>query len=309
MKFYTDNNKVIMVQTAASANTFVSSIVSNVKKYILGAFPKNYFKYIYTDTADTFQEYNKGDTYNKSLHKIIYPSLTITPSLSTDNPVTGLKNILMSSPSLWLPRDINRVYPILLADPDDKYQIYTSSDYIAMNLKFRIAVNSFVQATNAGYWLKSRFDDNIFKYLDGQHIQVEVPKALVNAIAKIENLFGSSGDEITNQEDLEKLDKLLLQIGMRDKPIIRKKSLNTNKYCYFFEEKENLLTLFKDLDIPESISRENGVEAEYELTFSIQISAWWPNAFIMIVDKAAYQEISALITDATNTDTSGTGFY
>ena len=310
MKFYNDKNKVIMVQTIASANTFVSSITGIIKKRLLDAFPKSYFNgNVYVDTSETYQEVNKNKLYNKNLNKLIYPSLTITPALSVNDSISGLKNILMSSPNFWLPRDLHRNFKYLLADPNEKYQIFFSSDYISFNIRFKIVTNSFIQATNIGYFLKSRFDDSTFKYLSDQLIQVEVPKSFINAIAKIEGIFGFDQSEIDTEDERKKLDELLIKIGMQDTPIIRKRSLNTGKDCYFFNEKENLLTLFTDLDIPESVIRDNSINGEYEINFRIQISAWWPNAFIMQVNRDKYQEIAQNISFSGINDADGQSFY
>ncbi len=317
MKFYTDEDKVTLVQTITSANTFVSSITGIIKNYILKTFPKGYFKYIYTDTSETYQEHNKTDLYNKSLHKITYPSLTVTPQLSLDNPVGGMKSILMSSPNFWLPRDLNRQFPTLLEDPtgENKYKIYFSSDYTTMNIRFKIVTDSFIQATEIGYFLKSRFnDENTFKYLSNQLLQVEMPKSFVKAIAVIENKFVNNEDgteqetSITNDEDLKWLDLWLAQVGRRAKPILRKKSLNTSKFGYFYHEKENLLVLFTDLDMPEGVIRDNSVNGEYEITFRVQVSAWWPNAFMMVIPKNNYQTISRVFDHGTN-DSNDPFFY
>ena len=310
MKFYNDKNKVMMVQTIASANTFVSSITGIIKNRLLKVFPYQYFNHnIYVDTSETYQEENRNKLYNKDLNKIRYPSLTITPSLSINDSVSGLKNILMSSPNFWLPRDLNRNFKYLIDDPNGKYKVYFSSDYISFNLRFRIVTDSFIQATNIGYFLKSRFDDSTFKYLSKQLIQTEVPKSFINAIAKVEGIFGYDQSETENEDERRKLDELLIKIGRRATPIIRKKSLNTGKDCYFFNECENLLTLFADLDIPDSVIRDNGINGEYEISFRIQISAWWPNAFIMEIDRDKYQDIGQNISFTGTNDADGKSFY
>jgi len=308
MRIYTDTNKVTVVQTITSANTFVSSITGTIKNYILKVFPKNYFKYIYTDTSETFIEHNKTDLNNVHLHKIAYPSLTISPQLSIDNPVGGMKNILMSSPNMWMPRDLNRSFPVLLDDPYGKYKVYFTSDYTTFNLRFKIIVDSFVQATNLAYFLKSRFDDQTFKYMNNRMITVEMPKMFVNAIAAMENLF-VDGDSQTNEEDAKTLDKLLAGMGRRAQTIMKKRSLNNGHVGYFFEEKANLLTLFTDLDIPEGVIRDNNVNGEYEISFRVQVSAWWPNAFILTVDKGVYQEIPAGTIVSGAVAESNDGFY
>ena len=310
MKFYNDKNKVILVQTIASANTFISSITGLIKNRFIDVFPVKYFNdNIYVDTSETFQQINKNKLYNKNINKIYYPSLTITPALSLNDSVGGLKNILMSSPNLWLPRDLNRLYQILIEDPDDKYKVYFSSEYVSFNLNFKIITDSFIQATNIGYYLKSRFDDGIFKYLNKELVQVEVPKSFVNAISRVEGIFGFQQSDLENEDERKRLDTLLLKIGRRDTPIIRKTSLNTGKDCYFFNERENILTLFADLDMPESIIRDNSINGEYEITFRIQVSAWWPNAFIMEINRDNYKTIANSISLEGNNDTDGKSFY
>ena len=310
MKFYTDADKVTLVQSITSASTFISSIAGTIKKHILKAFPKDYFRYIYTDTSETFQEFNKTDAYNKVLHKIPYPTLSISPQLSIDQTVGGLKNILMSSPNFWLPRDIRRQYPCLLEEPDSKYAIYFTSDYITTNFRYKIVTDSFPQATEIGFYLKSRFNDETFKYLSNQTIEVEMPRSYVNAIAKMENLFGSDGvDSFTTAEDFDKLSSKIAQMGRRAKTIIPKHRSNNRKLSYYFEEKANLLTLFTDLNIPEGVIRDSSVNGEYEVEFRVQVSAWWPNAFIMVVNKNAYREIADIIQTGSTTDNQNAGSF
>lgn len=307
MKFYSDDDKITLVQSIASANTFVSSITGIIKNYILKAFPKNYFKYIYMDTAEAFEDINKVEAYNKNLKKINYPSLTISPQLSIDDVVGAGKNILISSPDFWIPKNLRRYYPCLLEDPNGKYQIFFSSDYITMNFRFKIIVDSFIQSTNVSYYLKSKFADNTFKYLNNQLITNAIPSSFINNIAKIENLFTNDNEvgNSTNVEDMRKLDILLAQMGRRAKTITRRRLYNNKKAGYFFEDNCNLLTLFTDLDIPEGVSRDGSVNGEYEINFRMQVSAWWPNAFMMVLNKDKYQSIAQSITvEGVDTDSS-----
>jgi hypothetical protein len=309
MKFYSDRDRVIMVQSVATASTFASSMVGVIKQHILKAFPKKYFQNIYVDTSETFQEQNKADLNNKHLYKIKYPNITITPQLSLDTPVGGMKNILMSSPNLFVPRDLQRHFPCILRDPDGKYDIYYSADYTTLNIRFRIVTDSFIQSTNIGYYLKSRFDESTFRFLNGKNVAVEVPPAFINAIAKIENIFGAnSSGKAENALELRELETKLLAMTRGNHPIIRKRNLNTGKQAYFFDKNENLLCLFTDLDIPEGVVRDNGGNGEYEITFRVQASGWWVNALMMSVDASVYQaDVRNLAMGVSSYD--GNGFY
>ena len=295
MEFFNDNNNKIMVQPITSSTTFLSSLTGVIKKRVIGMFKKDYFKHIYIDTEETFQEHNKSRLMNKHLAKIEYPSMTISPQISLDQPVGEMNTPLATDPNFIVPRNYRYYYPTLLEDPNGKYGIYFATRYRTFNLKFTIITDSFDQSTEIGYYLDSRFNDNTFKFMSNQIIQCEVPKTFVNAIAQVEGLFTSDvDDKNTNQDDLNKLDMMLAQMGRRYSAIVRKRSMTDNKVGYFFEEKKNLLTLWTDLDMPEGIIRDTNVNGEYEITFRVQVSCYWPSAYIMSINADAYKTITRL---------------
>lgn len=305
MKFFYDNDNKILVQPITSSTTFLSSLTGVIKKRVIGMFKKDYFKHIYIDTEETFQEHNKSRLMNKHLAKIEYPSMTISPQLSLDQPVGGMNTLMASDPNFFVPRDYRYYYPTLLEDPNGKYGIYFANRYRTFNLRFTIITDSFDQSTEIAYYLDSRFNDETFKYISNQVIQCEVPKTFVNAIAQVEGLFTSEVDDPnTNQEDLNKLDMLLASIGRRYSAIVRKRSMTDNKVGYFFEEKKNLLTLWTDLDMPEGIIRDNNVNGEYEITFRVQVSCYWPSAYIMTINADKYKTVTRLFNNVNDeTDT------
>ena len=105
MKFFNDNNNKIMVQPITSSTTFLSSLTGVIKKRVIGMFKKDYFKHIYIDTEETFQEHNKSRLMNKHLAKIEYPSMTISPQISLDQPVGEMNTPLATDPNFIVPRN------------------------------------------------------------------------------------------------------------------------------------------------------------------------------------------------------------
>ena len=96
-----------------------------------------------------------------------------------------------------------------------------------------------------------------------------------------------------NLNDPNEMDELRLYlIGTSKTPetIQMRTSLQTGKQCFFLNEKQNLLTLLTDLDCPSSVNRDSQVESEYTITFRLQISAWLPNAYIMVIDKTKFRD-------------------
>ena len=101
MRLYVDDDKnnIRIVQSVADASNMLSSVTGVIKQFILRSFPKNIFKNVYIDTSETFIQKNINNLYNPLLDKRPYPSLSITPELTIDDPIGGMsKNPIASSP-------------------------------------------------------------------------------------------------------------------------------------------------------------------------------------------------------------------
>lgn len=304
VKFFTDQNRSIAVVQVASANTFVSSVANSITRYILSAFPKHYFRSIYMDTSDTFVEKNMVDAYNASLPKKVYPNLSITPAITMDDSPFN-KMYYVSSPNEWLPKEMLSNYTMLLDDPNGKIRLYFSNDYITVRMQFTAKVNTFSQCTDIGYWIKSRFDDKMNKFLDNQIINIEVPPAIINVVAGVNGWFLPGQTDAAAQKDMENLEIYLEQTARTKGRLHRATSMTTGKNSFYFGNKVNILTTFENLTVPESIIRNNKTEGEYSITFSVSASAWHPNAFVMSVlpDSNSSDTVSTAFTDTESTDT------
>lgn len=295
MKVYVDNTAETMtfVQSIASASTLISSLAAEARQYIISKFPKDYFKHIYIDTSETVAQQSYNDHYNRNANKIPYPSLSITPEISLDDPIGGLeKSLHLSSPNLYLRKDIERTYKKLVVDPDSDYAIYYTSDYITTNFNFKIITNSFIRNTDIAFYLKSKFQNGFFQYLNNKNIQSEIPKTFIRVIADLKDW------DLDNENDMTSLRLYLMGSTLGSQNIEKKKNLTTGKMCFFLQDKTNLLTLFTDLDCPSSIIRDNQTESEYIITFRFQVSTWIPNAFIMKFNKKNSHRLSKITYDA-----------
>lgn len=282
MKVYldNDNNNVNIVQSVASASTMISSVAAVARDYIVSKFPKHYFNHIYIDTSETFTQQSYNEKYNKNANKIPYPSLTITPEISLDDPIGGMeKGLHLSSPNLYLRKDINRTYKKLIVDPEQAISVYTTSDYITTNFNFKIVTDTFIKNADIAYFLKSKFQAGFFQYLNDQYIQTEIPKTLIKILANLK------GYDLNDPDHMNTLRLYLIGTGKQYDTIKKRRNLSTGRDCFFVNEKNNFLMLFTDLDCPPSINRNSQSEGEYTISFRLQISCWLPNAFIMSINK------------------------
>ena len=303
MRFYVndDTNSLNIVQPITSASTMVSSLTAQVKEYILSRFPKDLFKSVYIDTAEPSGDQKMREKYNSSADKIPYPSLGITPEITLDDPIGEMgKHLHLSSPNVYLRKDIRNTYKNLLIDPKNRVSIYYTSDYITTNFNFRITTNSFIQNADMAFFLKSQFQQGIFRYINNRHIQTEVPKTFIKIIADILHL------DINNSHEMDALREYIISTGTQDGMIEKKKNLMTGKECFFINERVNFLTVFDNLDCPTSIVREGQSEGEYTITFRFQVSTWLPNSFIMNIHEKTIKDLRCEIDNIEEQDS---GFY
>lgn len=288
-----DKNNLTLVQSVASASTMISSVAYEAKKHILSKFPKGFFKHVYIDTAQTVSQQHRNDRYNNTANKIPYPSMGITPEISLDDPIGGMqKGLHLSSPNLYLKKDLKQTYRCLIEDPDEKFSIYYTSDYITTNFNFKLVTNSFIQNTDLAFYLKSHFQKDFFQFVNGKYIQSEIPKTFIRTIADLKNWNMNSATE------MDDLRLYLIGTSKQEESVQKRTNLATGKQCFFINEKQNLLVLFSDLDAPSSINRDAQVEGEYTITFRLQISCWLPNAYIMSINRKTFDKINDKIKNS-----------
>lgn len=307
VKIYTGDNELKLVQSVASASTLISSVTGEIKEFIASRFPREFFKSIYIDTAETIQAENRNRKHNQNLNKLPYPNLAISPQISLDDPIGGMeKSMHLSSPNLYLRRDMKRNYKKLVLDPKNKFSIYFTSDYITTNFDFKITTNKFIQNMDLAYYIKSRFQIGMFQFLNDKYLNTEIPKTYIKLIAEMLGL------DVNNSTDMDELRMYLISTGTQEQMILKKINAMTGKDCFFVNEKNNFLTLITDLDAPSAIIRESMSEGEYRIIFRAQVSAWLPNAFIMSIDPDKFESLSTEVKEEAFDDSilqQDEGFY
>jgi hypothetical protein len=307
MIVYTGENEIKLVQSIASASTLISSLTGEIKEYIVSKFPRGFFKSVYIDTAETIQAQNRNEQYNKTLNKLPYPNMAISPNISLDDPIGGMeKSQHLSSPNLYLRREMRKNYKKLIVDPNNKFSVYFTSDYITLNFGFRITVNKFVQNMDLAYYIKSRFQIGMFQYLNDKYLNTEIPKTFIKIIAEILGL------DINNTDEMEELRLYLISTGTQEDMILKRVNALTGKDCFFVNEKNNFLTLVTDLDAPSAVIRDNMNEGEYGINFRVQVSSWLPNSFIMSLNVDKFNQLDPSISQEALSNTvmeQEEGFY
>jgi hypothetical protein len=300
MIIYKDDNDIRLVQSVASASTLISSVTGEIRQYILSKFPKDFFKSIYIDTAENIQVQNRNDKYNRGLNKLPYPTMGITPEISLDSPIEGMeKSPHISSPNLFLRKDMKSFYRRILLDTEKKYSVFYTSDYITTNYNFKITTNKYIQNADLTYFLKSNFQQGFFQFLNDKYINTEIPKTYIKIIADM------LGYNLADPDDMTEMELYLISTGTNEDIVKKKINLMTGKTGFFINEKSNLLTLFTDLDAPGSIIRDSMSEGEYTINFRVQVSTYLPNSFILSINKEKFLELDRSTIESSLTNISG----
>lgn len=282
--FYDANNFVFINQSIASANTILSSLTALAKDIVYDYFPNNYFKHYNVSTARAASNQNKNDLYDNKLDKIKYPSLTLSPEITLEDPVGIGRHTLLSDPSLYMRKDPRGVHREVLKDPNSVFSVYSMSDYITVNVYGSIKLRSFNEAVRQAYNLKAKLPTG-FHFRNNKPISVELPKTYANLLAEMNSIGGIYDNKQALESDIEKLQVYLNSICRTDSSIKLTKDLSSGKWCFFYETFVNVYTIITDINVPNQVIRNNSSEGDYEISFRIQMSCWSPNNFIFQIDR------------------------
>ena len=290
-KVYLQDNQIKLVQSIASASTIISTLCGEVKQFIIKKFPPNYFRHIHLDTGTASHLINVNRNYNQKLHKIPYPNLSIETSLSIDSPINGTEtDVNHAVPNMYMRRDLNSYYQKILFDPNEKFAMYYTTQFITCNFNFKINVNSFIQMTDLVYFLKEELHLGIFQYLNSRPIMTEIPKTFISIISTL------LGYDLNDPDHLDDLSLYLIRTSRKNDGIRRKINNATGKICFMLNDLTDLITVVDDLDAPGGISRDGQVEGEYTIGFRVQVTAPVANQFILSIDKDKFKKIADDVT-------------
>ena len=290
-KVYLQDNQIKLVQSIASASTIISTLCGEVKQFIINKFPPNYFRHIHMDTGTASHLINVNRNYNQKLHKIPYPNLSIETSLSIDSPINGTEtDVNHAVPNMYMRRDLNSYYQKILFDPNEKFAMYYTTQFITCNFNFKINVNSFIQMTDLVYFLKEELHLGIFQYLNSRPIMTEIPKTFISIISTL------LGYDLNDPDHLDDLSLYLIRTSRKNDGIRRKINNATGKICFMLNDLTDLITVVDDLDAPGGISRDGQVEGEYTIGFRVQVTAPVANQFILSIDKDKFKKIADDVT-------------
>lgn len=267
---------VYLNQHVATFYTGISSILGEVKEYVLDHFPQEYFKKVIVDTAMAASLTSQNS--EGGLIKMQYPSLNIGVNIPHEYDDKTTRTLLERS-ELFIKPLIRQNYPRLLIDPDDNFTVGFTYEWVKSSYDFRIITNTFMNSIDVMNWIRTNFPLNFIGYINNVPLEFELPQSMVKTIAELQ------GYDIATNDGLKNLDRYLMSVGRTLSLIKRKTSATTGQQSYFMSINSDIQIFIDGLDAPTSVNRASHSEGEYPVSFTVTVGAYFPVSYIMKVRK------------------------
>lgn len=120
MQVEANNEFVYLNQHVGTFYTGISSILGEVKEYVLSKFPQEYFKRVTVETAAAASMASQN--MQDGLMKMSYPYLNIGVNIPHDYDEKTTRTLLERT-ELFIQPQIRQNYPRILMDPDDNFTV------------------------------------------------------------------------------------------------------------------------------------------------------------------------------------------
>jgi len=120
MQIETNEEFVFLNQHVGTFYTGISSILGEVKEFVLDRFPKEYFKKVIVETANAASLTSQNT--EAGLITMAYPYMNIGVNIPHDYEDKTTRTLLERS-ELFIKPYIRQNYPRILIDPDDNFTV------------------------------------------------------------------------------------------------------------------------------------------------------------------------------------------
>lgn len=253
------NKKRLAVYANSTVST-VGSVTLELKKYILGLFPPNFFKKVYIEGTLAENKLSEGDDFSKSEN----PKLAIQYTFEIDKTRNFGHFTMHSFVDGDLPIYVDSL-PIIFENTKDNIFLRTSLTRFKILFDFKIAGNTNLQINNMYHWLMTKMNVG-----DKRFLPVVINTKISNDVIKLIQLRKG----FTTYEELQDYLKTHNCI------IERIKESASGNYIYVMYFHSNLLLDFQSLD-KEKTDKTGKVENQGLVTFSIEASGNMPSVFYL----------------------------
>lgn len=276
MKINTTGEFVFLNQHVSTFYTGISSILGQVKEYILDQFPDGYFKRITVDTAAASSIMTQG--MQDGVLKASFPYMNIGINIPSEFDERTIRPLLERTELFVLP-EIRQNYPRVLIDPDDNFTIGYTYNWVNSSYDFRMTTNTFMNSIDLMNWVRTRLPLGFNGYINSVPLEFELPQSIVKTIAELR------GYNLNTSEGVKAMDRYLMSVGRMHSLIRRKISATTGQQSYFMTINSDIQIIIDNLDAPSVPVRTSQGEGEYVVSFTVRTGAYFPVSYLMKIRK------------------------
>lgn len=276
MKIDLKDQFVYLQQNVSTFYTGISSILGQVKEYVLNQFPRDYFKKVTVETAAaaSLMSQNMQDGIMKTSYPYMNIGLTV-PSTYENNTT---RTLLERSELNILP-NIRQNYPRVLVDPDDNFTIGYTYEWVPTTFEFRMTTDSYMSSLNLMNWVRTKFPLELPGIIGSSPLEFELPQSIVKTIAELQ------GYDLNTNEGIRSMDRYLMTVSRMMSLIKRKTSATTGQQSYFMTINSDITVEVTGLEAPSSIIRNAHSEGEYVVSFIVNTGAYFPVTYLMKIRR------------------------
>lgn len=259
--------KISVCRSSSSMSSIMGNVTYVIKNFMIGLFPKEFFKSVYVDTMLSQIELEREDIFKKEK-----PLLIIRPKITLDeNTVFGMLPDWIST-NHYIYTDLVGNYKPVFYDDINKIFMYTAPDRIKMNFEIEIHLPTKMQQINTAYYFKGSVLQRSYFYLNDVRLETEIPKYYVSLIA--DSLQYNLKEPIRRTDFAEYLDKYSKSL------ITEKIKTSSGNPAYFYIHSCNILSMFESLDIDDGESN-NQIVSNFKINMNLGTEFWTPLNYIL----------------------------
>lgn len=276
MQIEANKEFVFLNQHVGTFYTGISSILGEIKEYVLDQFPQEYFKRVTVETAAPSSLTNQN--MQDGLMKMSYPYVNIGVNIPHEYEDKTTRTLLERT-ELFIKPYIRQNYPRVLIDPDDNFTVGFTYEWVKSSYDFRITTNTFMNSIDVMNWVRTKLPMNFVGYINNVPLEFELPQSIVKTIAELQ------GYDLMTTEGVKNLDRYLMSVGRMFSLIKRKTSATTGQQSYFMSLNSDIQVLIDNLDAPTSVVRSGQTEGDYVVSFTVTTGTYFPVSYLMKIRK------------------------
>lgn len=260
------NNDLSICKASPSMSSVISGVQSFAFNYFKSKFPDNYFKSNFINTSLNSNNFKKERSTNQ-----MTPRLAMSTNFELGD--TFMQELpLWHTTQYYVINDMKRNYNMILEDKENDIRIFSVPQRYKVTFNFNIKLQTQMAAWNVLSHINQNFENGGYNYVNGIRIPSEIPRVMIQNIAKKMNI------DLNSKQGMQDIRDYLMSHGLG--PIEGSISPSSGNTVFRFDYTTNILLNFPDLanydkEISSLITKDTSVR------YAMSAELWTPASYIL----------------------------